>query len=279
MIDLNINPNHLRASRPSISPYREVVSTVRPLLTNAMEKLKWDVTEAARRSRRALGKKISFYNNRTAVIVCNGPSLLRCDLGLLRNTFTIGLNKINLLFERNDFRPSVIVCINRLVLEQNAPFFNSTSIPLYIGSRGVNVVQPREGVTYLYTASHSRFARDVRGTVNEGGTVTFVALQLAFHLGFKRVALIGCDHSFATDGPANATVVGNGDDLSHFAPNYFGNGVLWQLPDIVHSTMAYRLARGVYEAFGREVVNCTEGGKLEVFRRMSLGEFLGHQEK
>jgi hypothetical protein len=38
--------------------------------------------------------------------------------------------------------------------------------------------------------------------------------------------------------------------------------------------MAYRLAKGVYEAFDREIVNCTEGGKLEIFRRCPLSEFL-----
>ena len=101
-----------------------------------------------------------------------------------------------------------------------------------------------------------------------------MALQVAFHLGFTRVALVGCDHNFEVKGKANATVLGQGEDKSHFDPNYFGNGVPWQLPDLEVSEMAYRLAKGVYEAFGREIVNCTVGGKLEIYRRSSLEAFL-----
>ncbi|MFN9914996.1 MAG: hypothetical protein ACK53L_20570, partial [Pirellulaceae bacterium] len=65
------------------------------------------------------------FPNQKAIIVCNGPSLLQTNLELLSGLFAFGLNKINLLFERNSFRPDVIVAINQLVVEQNADFFNA----------------------------------------------------------------------------------------------------------------------------------------------------------
>jgi len=41
--------------------------------------------------------------------------------------------------------------------------------------------------TFIYTSyTGPRFSRDVRGRVWEGATVTNVALQIAFHMGFQQ---------------------------------------------------------------------------------------------
>lgn len=94
-------------------------------------------------------------------------------------------------------------------------------------------------------------------------------------MGFRHVALVGADHTFATKGAANQTVVSGDKDESHFDPNYFAGGMQWQLPDLFQSEVAYTMARDVYAAFGGAIVNATEGGKLEVFERHSFSAFLG----
>jgi hypothetical protein len=269
-----MNGNRQTHFRATISPYRELYSGQKELIIEAWQRLKWDLHFAAWRSKRRLSTERNLNHGRRAVIICNGPSLLKTNFGLLGGTFTFGLNKINLLFSKSDFRPSCVVAINRLVLEQNAAFFNETELPLYLSHKAADLIQFRDNVRFLHMVNSHKFARDVSGSVNEGATVTFAALQVAFHMGFSRVALVGCDHNFAVQGKANTTVLGKGDDKSHFDPNYFAHGVPWQLPDLEASETAYRLAKDVYEAFGREVVNCTEGGKLEIFRRCQLQEFL-----
>ena len=108
----------------------------------------------------------------------------------------------------------------------------------------------------------------MRGRVWEGATVTYVALQLAFHMGFSQVILIGVDHDFASKGEANKTVVSQGDDLNHFSPKYFGKGFRWQLPDLETSEIAYTMAREAYALAGREVIDATVGGKLTVFPKV-----------
>jgi hypothetical protein len=118
-----------------------------------------------------------------------------------------------------------------------------------------------------FTGSEN-FAIDASGRVFEGFTVTYVALQLAYHMGFSEVILIGVDHNFVTKGPANQAVVSQGDDPNHFAPNYFGAGFKWQLPDLDGSERAYKMARAVYEADGRRVVDATIGGKLTIFPKV-----------
>jgi hypothetical protein len=259
----------LATSHATLNPYRIAVGL-------AGRRLRWDLRPVAWSSRR----KVEGWHNRhageKAVILCNGPSLLQTDFSLLKDVFTFGLNKINLLFDKTDFRPSCIATSQEFVMEQNADFFNETDIPLFFGDIGTRFIRDRPNVHFLHE-SHARFfARDCGWSFYGGHTVTFMALQLAFHMGFREVALVGCDHNFATKGPANLVAVAEGPDLSHFDPNYFAHGSRWVLPDLFQSEVSYRMARDAYEAFGRRVINATAGGKLEIFDREPLEAFLSH---
>jgi hypothetical protein len=239
-----------------------------------LRRLRWDLSPESWRSRAALKAMRDQHAGKKAVVVCNGPSLLKTDLALLRDQYCFGLNKINLLFDRSDFRPSCIVAINPFVIAQNAEFYRTTPLPLFLDSDGHGVVPGRPNVVFLHRGRQVRFARDVSVSFYDGATVTFVALQIAYHMGFRDVALIGCDHNFAEKGPANKTVVSGNRDESHFDPRYFAGGVQWQLPDLDHSEVAYILARQAFSEAGGSLVNATVGGKLEILPRISLESFL-----
>lgn len=253
--------------RQRVNPYRLATAQL-------LNRLIWDVNPESWRSR----SKIKYWRNRhvgqKAVIVCNGPSLLKTDFALLNGVFTFGLNKINLLFDKTPFRPSCIVAVNPFVIEQNADFYNTTDIPLFLDSKGRRWVKVRRTTGFLHSDWGVGFAQDCSLSIYPGHTVTFVAMQLAYHMGFTDVALIGCDHNFAVKGPANATVVAEGKDESHFDPNYFAHGVKWQLPDLFESEVAYTRAKNAYEANGRRLRNATQNGLLEILERCSLADFV-----
>ncbi len=97
--------------------------------------------------------------------------------------------------------------------------------------------------------------------------MTFVCLQLAYYMGFSTVLLVGCDHSFEFEGEPNAPAVANGKDVNHFHQDYFADGVLWHNPDLDQSARAYKMAKTVYDADGRSIVNLTRGSDLDVFER------------
>lgn len=238
------------------------------------KRLRWDLNPESWRSRARLKRLRDGHLGESAVVLCNGPSLLRVDLGLLAGVQTFGLNKINLLFDKTDFRPSCIVSVNPFVMQQNADFYRSTTIPLYLDAAGLPIVGSPEHVTYFHSVPVPGFSRDVSQSIWQGYTVTFVALQLAFHMGFRRVALVGCDHNFAVKGKANQVVTSGEKDESHFDPRYFSGGVQWQLPDLRQSEIAYMLAAEAFEEAGGQLVNATEGGRLEVLPRMTLKDFL-----
>jgi hypothetical protein len=262
-------------SNPPIS----VIQTLNPYRGAAIalaHRILWDLSPLSWRSRHALRTWRNSHVGKKAVILCNGPSLNKLDFGYLDGCFTFGLNKINLLFDRSSFRPSALVAVNNHVIEQNAAFFNTTTIPVFLDYRGRRYVDSRHGIIFLHATNLRGFAYDCSVSVDQGHTVTYVALQIAAHMGFRDVALVGCDHNFATRGPANATVVAGDTDPNHFDPRYFANGVSWDLPDLIQSEISYLFAKQAFENLGGRVVNCTDGGKLEIFPRMSLAEFLSH---
>ncbi len=266
---LEVDSDPLARSRPALNPYRVAASFV-------LRRLRWDMHPQSWRSRRVMRSWQDRFPKGKAVILCNGPSLLNVDFDLLSrsNTFCFGLNKINLLFSKTSFRPNCIVAVNPFVIEQNAPFFNETELPLFLDTHAVGFVEPRPNVAYLHSNPFHFFARDCALSIFQGYTVTFVALELAFHLGFREVALVGADHTFAEKGPGSMTVVSGAHDSNHFDPTYFSGGMKWQLPDLFESEVGYTMARNVFQAFGGRVVNASVGGKLEVFERQTLEEFL-----
>jgi len=257
--------------REQINPYFALGKLI-------FQRLQWDLTAESWRSRKKIKLFKNKYAGKKAVILCNGPSLNQVDfeqLSSASDVFTFGLNKINLLFSRTNFRPNFIVSVNKHVIEQNVDFFNETDIELFLLANARHKIKRRANVQFLHDSGMvKRFARDCSVSIVQGSTVTYVAMQLAFHMGFEKVALVGCDHSFADKGTANKTIKAGKEDHSHFDKNYFANGVLWQLPDLTSSELHYELARDTFAAFGREIVNCTAGGKLEIFKRSSLNEFL-----
>jgi len=264
---MTINP--LTRSRASVNPYLSAGGMI-------LSRVRWDFDYRSWISRSRLKNLSGQYRGEKAVIVCNGPSVLKTDWSLLDDVYTFGLNKINLLFDQVAFRPSCVVAVNPYVLEQNREFFNSTDIPLFLDSYALQAgIRFRKNGILLHRTGIEKFARDCSVSVNWGGTVTYVAMQLAFHMGFSDVALIGCDHNFSATGPANGVARRQGEDLDHFHPGYFADGQLWQLPDLDLSEASYKRAATVYRAFGHRLVNATEGGKLEILPRLSLQEFVG----
>jgi hypothetical protein len=199
------------------------------------------------------------------------------DLSCLRTEYTFGLNRIYLLFEKLGFSTTYFVSVNPLVLEQCAEEISQLALPKFIGWVGRKSVKYDANTCFLRSSdsgfsqnsdSLPGFSKEPSRCVHEGATVTYVALQLAYYMGFQQVILIGVDHDFATKGEPNKTVVSTGDDPNHFAKSYFGKGFRWQLPDLESSELAYSVAREVFRLDGRTILDATVGGKLQIFPKV-----------
>lgn len=235
-------------------------------------RLAYRYSREGRRSREKLASMRGTATERRCVIIGNGPSLNQMDLSVLRDVPTFALNRGYLLFERIGAPSTYLVSANKYVLEQSMDEMLAVPRPKFFNWRHRHLVPSgRDDVVFFDTVRNPGFSTDVPGRgLWEGATVTMVAMQLAYHLGFREVVLIGVDHNFTTEGPAHKLVTSQGADPNHFDPNYFGAGYRWQLPDLERSERAYRMAKAAYEAAGGEVVDATVGGKLQVFRKVDF---------
>ncbi|MEA5533267.1 6-hydroxymethylpterin diphosphokinase MptE-like protein [Crocosphaera sp. XPORK-15E] len=221
------------------------------------------------------------HRGESCFIIGNGPSLNQMDLNPLKEVHTFGLNKIYLIFEKVNLNLSYHVSVNPLVIEQSVNNFTALSCPSFLSFKSFceyrkkqeNPLNIPDNLYFVLTSSTCHFSSNIAQKINEGYTVTYVAMQIAFYMGFKQVFLIGVDHNFKAVGKPNEKQTLKGDDMNHFSPNYFANKE-WQLPDLEGSELSYRIAKFNYERSGRIIYDATVDGKLEIFPKISYEEAL-----
>jgi hypothetical protein len=218
--------------------------------------------------------RLSWLRNRhqgeRCVLVANGPSLNRMDLSFLRQETVIGLNKIYLGLHRFGFYPRYHVAINPKVLQQAAHDIRALNCVKLLGAYALAAGLNEDALTYIVPPAPDSlgFSTDLAQGMLEGWTVTYAALQVAYHLGFDEVVLIGLDHRYAFEGQPNETRVMSGPDPNHFSDHYFAPGQAWDNPDLARSEQSYRLARRAFEAAGRRVLDATLDGACTVFPKL-----------
>jgi len=226
-----------------------------------------------RYSKRLLRFK-DIHKGESCFIIGNGPSLNKMDLSPLKNYHTFGLNKIYLMKERVDLNLSYHVAVNPLVILQSVTEFEALSCPTFLSYRSAhNIIKDLNHVNFLSTNGSYLFQTDLRKQMDEGCTVTYVAMQIAYYMGFTTVFLIGVDHNFTTNGNPNEQQLLQGSDINHFHPNYFSNNE-WHLPDLEGSELAYYMARFFFHRNGRKIYDATIDGKLRIFPKISFEEAL-----
>ena len=222
---------------------------------------------AGRAARARLAEYRERHRGERAFVLGNGPSLARTDLGRLAGEVTFGANRIYLAH-----RPTYFTCVNELVLEQFAGDIRALACPKFLNwnRRGLFGDEP---FVALGLGLQDSFVPDPARRLCSGGTVTFVALQLAYYMGFREVVLLGVDHRFVEKGTPNRTETRTqAEDRDHFHAGYFPKGSKWQLPDLRRSELAYAMARRAFERDGRRIIDATIDGACRVFARAALDD-------
>ncbi len=207
------------------------------------------------------------------VIVANGPSLNVMNLSFLKQEIVIGLNKIFLGFKKFNFYPRYYVAVNEKLIRQSANEIKKLTSVKFLSNRCPDLFE-EDSLTYIINTMQppASFCHDIALGVREGGTVTYVALQIAFYLGFQEVIIIGMDHKYSYSGEANQTSILKGPDPNHFSKEYFGFGQRWDNPDLPKSERFYKLARFEYERAGRQILDATVEGACNIFEKVNYTE-------
>jgi hypothetical protein len=202
------------------------------------------------------------HAGQTCIVIGNGLSLREVPGEFLQKYPTFGANRIYLRFV-----PTYYVCINPLVIEQNRAEIEALRCDKFVRAE-MNL----EGCQ-LKKSIRAAFSFFPLTWINEGYTVTYVSLQLAYWMGFSVVLLVGVDHRYQFEGEPNQIQYIPGDDPNHFTPYYF-RYQKWQTPDLENSEKYYVQADAIYRQSGRRIFNLTQGSALNVFEKSEMSEWM-----
>lgn len=219
-----------------------------------------------------LKKYENIYKGKPLLVVGNGPSLNKTPLDSFKHIPSVAMNKIDLLFDRVEWRPSFIICTNGIVMEQHKVVFENSTIPVLLDLKGYFLKVRGKAIQYFFMKTDKTFSKDFAQFAGGSPTVTYQAIQFAYYLGANPVIIVGVDHSFVTEGSKSTYQQTKGDDVNHFDPNYFGKGVVWGLPDLDGSEYVYSLAKKAFEDDNRMIYDATIDGKLNIFKKIDIEE-------
>ncbi len=193
----------------------------------------------------------------TAVIVSNGPSLADVPLYWLQSHSTFGANRVYL---REDFQATYYTAVDMLMastpeLRKSLVEYGSKANIVFV-NRAMGGEWPDNFVETNCITPHDddgnyvrEFSPNPMKVVVEGGTVTYVNMQIAYYLGYRRLYLVGLDH---TSGP-------------HFHPDYMTPFLPKDFTEEAYQELTEFYYEKANEVFDGEIYNLTPGSRLKVF--------------
>lgn len=244
--------------------------------------------------RRSIPKNVQLENNKSlysmkgndreeCFIIGNGPSLTVDDLSRIKNKISFASNGIYKVFDLSDWRPTYYFIQDSIAVEQ--VFQNHQDIiddveAMFISMNFYNdfpdKIKNSDKTRILYIRFKPPknglycFSDDVTKEVFEGLSVTYSMLQMALYMGFKRIYLLGVDHSFNLEIDRDGKIIKRSDNqINHFYSELHKNekGHPTKIDEI---TKAYCSAEKYSKQKNAKIFNATRGGKLEVFERIDF---------
>jgi hypothetical protein len=232
-----------------------------------------DVYNSLNNTKHFINSQVEINRNRIAVIVGNGPSLKKTDFTPLQEE-SVDVFISNFAVKSDELRSicDYVAITNHLVIEQGREYFSSLEGKKLLTPFWLNYcVGGNDAYFFNALGGESFFSPKSDDYVSWHSTVTYFLMQICYSLGYKKVLLIGVDNTYIQ--PKNSkegdSIKQTEDDDNHFISNYF-KGLNWQAADTSNMEKMYKLAQAEYNNSGKEIVNCTVGGALEIFRRSTL---------
>ena len=224
------------------------------------------------------------YLNEECYIVGNGPSLAISDLELLQDKYCFAANFIYSLFDRTTWRPEFYVSIDKetyKLIGDGLQDIEAKKLFYDISAKKYIKKHKNENIYYMYLNTnfvdipgenlHPYISEDIAQGISDGKTVTFIAIQLAIYMGFKKIYLLGVDHNYAKKIDRNGKITFD-PNQKNYAEGIKDSGLGIQYIDA--TTEAYRQAQKYCETHDVKIYNATRGGCLEVFPRVQLEDTL-----
>ena len=225
------------------------------------------------------------YKGQRCFVIGNGPSLKASDLDKLKKEITFASNRIYKIFDSTDWRPTYFTIFDESVGKSEGVIdgINSFSCEMkFVREEGQYIFGKIKGsVCYVRSLSSRKyldnpnFSEDMTEKTYSIATVTYISLQLARHMGFSEIYLLGMDNRYAYSMLRDGTIVKSADGKDHFSDKEDENPKEQeQMPKYVPATWEMDVAYSFAEEYSREhgfrIYNATRGGKLEAFERVDF---------
>jgi len=232
-------------------------------------------------NRRRLAALRNRHAGERCFIIGSGPSINRMDLSMLRQEKTFGFNAFFLIADRVGFLPTYYLVEDPLPAEDNAAEINALEGTTKILPWDLRYcLRPDDRTIYVHfdrfyadspDPAFPRMTPDASRVVFWGGTVAYMAIQLADFMDFEEIYLLGIDLSYQVPkGSGGSQIVSEADDPNHFHPDYFGKGKRWHDPRVERMQKSFETAWRVLDQKGRRLMNATVGGNLEQVPRVEF---------
>jgi len=230
------------------------------------------------------------FEGKRCFIIGTGPSLRVEDLEALQKNGEIcfASNKIFKLYDRTSWRPDLYSVIDYKVFsfyydeicKIDCPYVFMSNLFSTDYAEGLDENKMRGDNKYtlnLVIKKEKRrnseelypgFSTAPYKYIVDGMTVTYAMMQIAYFLGFKEMCLLGIDFNY---GDTSGLDVKKAD---HFCSNYIAKGEVVNPPRLDDSYKAYMVAEEFSRKNGFRIYNATRGGKLEVFERVNIEDYL-----
>ena len=217
----------------------------------------------------------NIHEGERCFVVATGPSLTVKDLNLIQKEISFSMNSAVLALKDTSWCPDYYMIQDEYVFrklrdkireassKELRKIWISESLEKQFGNEESYPVFPLHYLDHkMYHRSgygEFKFSDDCYATIYDAYTITFSVLQMACYMGFKEIYLLGCDCNYKMP-------------KTHFIE--YGH------KDPKATIMGDKMIAGHYEfkRFADEhnikIINCTRGGMLEVYPRMTLEDVL-----
>lgn len=224
-------------------------------------------------------------------VIGNGPSLTPEDLEKIKDEYTFAANRIYLMFDKTEWRPTFYMCQDRQLMRTVKDYYSNCQETVLLNypalyEYGIDVPN-----AYYYLAdnrdahrlvSKLGFSDEVDKYVVDGGSVTYSAIQMASYMGFKEIYLLGVDHNFSHTLDKNRRVIEHKEVKEDYFDKRYKEafkqfeekGKTYAAPDKELMDIAFEAANNYCTANGIKICNATRGGKLEIFPRVDIDKLV-----
>ena len=230
------------------------------------------------------------YKGKRCFLIGNGPSLNGHDLDLLQDEYTFGTNMVYKIFDQTAWRPT-FHCVSDTIYASKLGMELSQKVksPLFTTERTYRRMKTKPiDTSYVHTVQSERYK--VRGNIQAycmvKATVLSLAAEMAFHMGFTEIYLLGVDctnphakgghftDNYTTKEVAETDInrIKERMNTRSLTTDQIGTHIIGRSMEVYTLLDQYAKKNGIH------IYNATRGGNLEIFPRVQLEDVLNNSK-